>query len=132
MYFDSFSVFSAFFHVIVASFHPNYLHSFHLSQRHIMSNFKVLIIGAGPTGLIAAHCFAKAGIDYEILERRASLDDNEGASAAIWPNSARVFAQLGIIDEALKTYFPGIKWKSNLIADGTVLGKSDVMGMPEV
>ncbi|KAM7211031.1 hypothetical protein V8F06_013579 [Rhypophila decipiens] len=97
-----------------------------------MSNFKVIIVGGGPTGLAAAHCFAKAGIDYEILDRRASLDDNEGASAAVWPNTARVFAQLGIMDEALQTYFPGIKWKANLISSGQCVGKSDVMAMPEV
>lgn len=96
------------------------------------TKFKVIIVGGGPTGLTAAHCFEKAGIDYEILDRRASLDENEGASAAIWPNSARVFAQLGILDEALTSYFPGIKWKTNLLADGRVLGKSDVMAMPEV
>ncbi|KAK3325981.1 FAD binding domain-containing protein [Apodospora peruviana] len=96
-----------------------------------MSDFKVIIVGAGPVGLAAGHCFSQAGISYEILERREKLDANQGASAALWPNTARIFAQLGLLEEALQIYFPQT-WKANMLQDGTVSSKSDVMAMPEV
>lgn len=40
---------------------------------------KVLIIGAGPGGLVLAHCLRKHGIPYEIFEReKASQPRKQG------------------------------------------------------
>ncbi|KAK3348489.1 FAD binding domain-containing protein [Neurospora tetraspora] len=90
-----------------------------------MSNFKVIIVGGGPVGLIAGHCFSRAGIDFKILERREALDLNAGSSVALWPQSARVLDQLGLLDGAMAAYIP-VKYKCNLLPDRRVLSKCDM------
>lgn len=93
-----------------------------------MSNFKVIIVSGGTVGLIAGHCFARAGIDFEILERRKALDHDAGAGLSLWPQSARVLDQQGLLDEAMAAYIP-IKYKCGLLPDGRLLTKSDLGGM---
>jgi len=87
--------------------------------------FKVIIVGGGPVGLAAGHCLDKAGIDFVILERRADPDLNGGASIALWPQSARILDQIGLLDEAKQLYAP-IRHKVNVLRDGTVFGRNDL------
>ncbi|KAK0615250.1 hypothetical protein B0T17DRAFT_610203 [Bombardia bombarda] len=95
-----------------------------------MSNFKVIIVGGGPVGLIAGHCLASAGIDFEILERRPTLDHNWGASTVVWAHNARVLDQLGLLDHAMKIYSP-IRYKRNIRADGSLIGWNNVYQVAE-
>ncbi|KAJ1326515.1 salicylate hydroxylase [Microdochium nivale] len=63
--------------------------------------FKVIIIGAGPAGLSAAHGLALAGIDFLVLERRAGGVVGQidlGASLVLSPASVRVMQQFGVAD----------------------------------
>ncbi|SPJ88799.1 related to hydroxylase [Fusarium torulosum] len=91
-----------------------------------MSNFKVLIVGAGPTGLLAGLSLQRAGIDFVILERRKEADLNWGASVCLWPQSARVLDQLGLLQQAYDLHLP-MKRKCNLKRDGTVLCWSNMI-----
>lgn len=91
---------------------------------NISTTFKVIIVGGGPVGLITAHCLTKAGIPYEILEKRADHGLNTGTSSALWPQSVRVFDQLDLLDAVYKIQYPS-KHKINLIGDGTVLNEND-------
>lgn len=68
-----------------------------------MSNFRVIVIGGGPTGLIAAHALSKAGIDYVVLEAQPLLAKDVGASLVMLTYSIRVLSQLGLLDQ-LRTY----------------------------
>lgn len=68
-----------------------------------MSNFKVVVIGGGPTGLIAAHALSQAGIDFVVLEAQPVIAKDVGASLVMMTYSIRVLAQLGLLD-ALRTY----------------------------
>ncbi|KAM7222986.1 hypothetical protein V8F06_001542 [Rhypophila decipiens] len=88
------------------------------------STFKAIIVGGGPVGLITAHCFAKAGIDYEILEKRPDSGLNTGTSSALWPQTVRVFDQLDILDAVYKIQYP-TKHKVNLCGDGMILNEND-------
>ncbi len=64
--------------------------------------FRAIIVGGGPVGLTTAHAFAKAGIDYIVLERRANIVEDVGASIIVFQGSLRVLSQVGLLDR-LKT-----------------------------
>lgn len=62
-------------------------------------NTKVIVVGGGPVGLVAAHALHLAGIDFVLLERRASITDNTGASVVLGPPSLRILSQFGLREE---------------------------------
>jgi 2-polyprenyl-6-methoxyphenol hydroxylase-like FAD-dependent oxidoreductase len=62
----------------------------------VSNNFKVIVVGGGPVGLTAAHALSLAGIDFVVLEHRASVTIDVGASLVLWPQGLRVLAQLGL------------------------------------
>ncbi|TLD09782.1 hypothetical protein PspLS_11592 [Pyricularia sp. CBS 133598] len=88
-------------------------------------NFRVIVIGAGPVGLMACHALSRAGIDHLLLEKRPKLDKEAGTSIGMWPHNVRVLDQLGLLDEALHLYMPVFN-KINLRRDGTVTSRNDM------
>ncbi|KAI1444244.1 FAD/NAD(P)-binding domain-containing protein [Annulohypoxylon stygium] len=76
------------------------------------SGFRIIVVGGGVVGLVASHCFQKAGIDHVVLERRAEIDPPEGASIAIYPHGARILEQLGCLDAAQADCEPCLRFKS--------------------
>lgn len=61
---------------------------------------RVIIVGGGPNGLVLAHALHQAGIDYIVLERSQTFltsDNNDGSGLILWPNSARILDQLGLL-----------------------------------
>jgi 3-(3-hydroxy-phenyl)propionate hydroxylase len=67
----------------------------------------VVIIGAGPTGLMAANLLGGTGIDTILLERNAGLSDYPKA-IAIDDEGLRICQAAGLRDEILRTVLPGI------------------------
>ncbi|KAL1883471.1 hypothetical protein Plec18167_002475 [Paecilomyces lecythidis] len=65
------------------------------------SDFKVIIVGGGPIGLLAAHALQLAGIDFVVLEQRPRIVEDQGASIIVWPHTLRVMHQLGILEDLL-------------------------------
>src|SRR5438445_604760 len=63
---------------------------------------RVIIIGSGPSGLFLAHCLDKTDVDFVILEKRKDVIEASGASIGMWPQSARIFQQLGLLEEMEK------------------------------
>lgn len=99
---------------------------FHHSQP---APFRVIIVGGGPTGLVLAHALYKAGLDYTLLERSPNIPDPEtdsgtGTSFLIWPNSARILDQLGLLRQAQKLSCP-IRTRQTRLADGTSHASKD-------
>jgi 2-polyprenyl-6-methoxyphenol hydroxylase-like FAD-dependent oxidoreductase len=64
------------------------------------STFKVIIIGAGVTGLTLAHCLAKAGIDYVLLDK-GIVAPSFGTTITLQPHGCRILHQLGCLDPIL-------------------------------
>lgn len=72
-----------------------------------MNSHDVVIVGAGPTGLMLAGELALAGIDVAIVERRASQDVAGSRAGGLHARSIEVLDQRGIADRFLaqgKTY----------------------------
>jgi flavin-dependent dehydrogenase len=64
------------------------------------SSFKVIIVGAGVTGLTLAHCLAKANIDFVLLDKGV-VAPIFGTTITLQPHGCRVLRQLGCLDAVL-------------------------------
>lgn len=64
------------------------------------TSFRVVVVGAGIAGLIAAHTLRKAGIDHVVLEKGGEVAPPAGASIAIYPHGARILHQIGCLQAA--------------------------------
>ncbi|GAP84984.1 putative FAD binding domain-containing protein [Rosellinia necatrix] len=71
-----------------------------------MPDFRVVVLGAGPAGLFAAHALAAAGIDFIVLERQSEVVRYRGALLLVWPPFVRLLDQLGLYDAALELSTP--------------------------
>ncbi|KAJ4324542.1 hypothetical protein N0V84_003821 [Fusarium piperis] len=67
-----------------------------------VTSFKVIIVGGGPVGLVAAHVLYKAGIDFVVLERRQNVVLDLGAALVLAPHSMRVMHQLGLYEKLIE------------------------------
>jgi 2-polyprenyl-6-methoxyphenol hydroxylase-like FAD-dependent oxidoreductase len=70
-----------------------------------MAPFKVLIAGGSVAGMALANMLERYGIDYELLEKHATIAPQLGASIAIVAHGSRILEQLGCWDtiEAMST-----------------------------
>ncbi|EWG38549.1 hypothetical protein FVEG_01739 [Fusarium verticillioides 7600] len=64
------------------------------------SQFRVIIVGAGVTGLTLAHCLAKAGIDWVLLDKGV-VAPSFGTTITLQPHGCRILHQLGCLDAVL-------------------------------
>ncbi|KAK0610936.1 hypothetical protein B0T14DRAFT_487458 [Immersiella caudata] len=73
---------------------------------------KILIIGAGPSGLLLALLLSRAGIPTELIEQTSALDTNPRASHYT-AESCYEFDRAGVLDEIEKEgFFPdGVSWR---------------------
>jgi 2-polyprenyl-6-methoxyphenol hydroxylase-like FAD-dependent oxidoreductase len=60
----------------------------------------VLIVGAGPSGLMAAVCLARLGVDVTIADSKGE-PTRESRALALQARSMEIFDQLGIVDRVL-------------------------------
>ncbi|KAI1103388.1 putative monooxygenase [Jackrogersella minutella] len=60
--------------------------------------FRAIIVGGGLVGLTAAHIFSQADIDFLILEKHDTPLCSRGTTLALWPQTFRIFDQLGLLD----------------------------------
>jgi 2-polyprenyl-6-methoxyphenol hydroxylase-like FAD-dependent oxidoreductase len=71
--------------------------------------FRIIVVGAGLTGLVVANCLQKLGIDHIVLEKGNIAPPKGGI--ALWPHSLRILYQLGVMDKIKKVSRPTIGFK---------------------
>lgn len=71
----------------------------------MMSNIPVLIVGAGPTGLMMAFELARHGIAFRIIDKKPEPTKLSNA-AALQTRTLEIFRQLGIADDFLRVGQP--------------------------
>ncbi|KAK6200684.1 hypothetical protein LQW54_009645 [Pestalotiopsis sp. IQ-011] len=64
------------------------------------AQFRAVIIGGGLVGLTAAHIFSQVGIDFVVLEKHNDISTYRGTDLAVWPQTLRLFDQLGLLETA--------------------------------
>lgn len=89
------------------------------------AKFRVVIIGAGPTGLYLGRALYEANIDFIILERGPPTFRERGNHLLIWPHTARLLHQLGLYEDAKRRSYK-LAWKCDRLKDGTVLNYYDI------
>jgi 2-polyprenyl-6-methoxyphenol hydroxylase-like FAD-dependent oxidoreductase len=61
---------------------------------------QVLIVGAGPTGLMMASQLARFGIAFRIIEKNEG-PTTQSRALVIQPRSLEIFEQMGIVERAV-------------------------------
>lgn len=74
----------------------------------------VLIVGAGPTGLMAACQLVRHGIPFRIIDKNTEAT-TESRALVLHARTLEIFAQMGIAEKALKLGEPcrGVSWVFN-------------------
>lgn len=86
---------------------------------------RVIVVGGGVAGLTLAHCLEQHGIDFVLLEKRAEIAPDIGASIAVLPNGARILDQLGLFDRVRDLVQP-LSYGATYTAEGRCLGSWDM------
>ncbi|KAI0836349.1 FAD/NAD(P)-binding domain-containing protein [Hypoxylon sp. FL0890] len=82
--------------------------------------FRVIVIGAGPTGLYVGRALYEAKIDFIILEKAPPTFRERGNHLLIWPHTARLLHQIGLYDEAKRRSYK-LASKRDMLSDGRTL-----------
>src|SRR2546430_12028929 len=91
-----------------------------LSQRNANVDVDVLIVGAGPTGLMLANQLVRRGVRPRIIDRHSGPAQQTRA-LGVQARTLEIYAQLGIVERALE--LGKIGNGANLWADGRKLGR---------
>ncbi|KAM0227016.1 hypothetical protein ACHAPO_011900 [Fusarium lateritium] len=86
--------------------------------------FKVIVIGAGPVGLVLAHALQASGIDYVLIEQRRQVPPEPAYGVFVWPQIMRIFHQLGLLD-AISAVSQSMMRAIHRSIDGTVLHEEE-------
>ncbi|MDM2349432.1 2-polyprenyl-6-methoxyphenol hydroxylase-like oxidoreductase [Mycobacteroides abscessus subsp. abscessus] len=78
----------------------------------------VLIVGAGPVGLVAAHELARRDVQVRIIDKRP-IPTDESRACAVHARSLDMFARMGIADELIAAGVKSVDM--NMVAGGDTL-----------
>ena len=84
---------------------------------------KVLIIGAGPTGLMMASQLARFGVDFIIVDQKATITDKSKA-LAVQARTMEAYQQMGISEAAVEQGMIGRA--VNFVINGKPLRRIDL------
>ncbi|KAK7937183.1 FAD/NAD(P)-binding domain-containing protein [Apiospora aurea] len=93
------------------------------------TKFRAIIVGAGPVGLYLAHAFAKANIDYIVLEQHASVHRDRGAGVLLYPQTLRLLDQIGLYEKIENDFIVNRTQREVLTGNGRVFKESPLWSM---
>ena len=90
----------------------------------------VLIVGAGPAGLVLACDLARRGVRTRIIERDTTAPDHRSGSRGkgVQPRTLEIYDDLGLMDAVRAAggpYFPGMGWDGPVQTGEIKLPRSD-------
>ena len=85
------------------------------------SEFRAIIVGAGPVGLYLAHALSRANINYVLLEQYHSVFRYRGASLLLFPQMLRQLDQIGLYGKAEKDFIICHSQTELLASNGRVI-----------
>lgn len=110
---------------------PSIYHTILRSENTMdLHNFRIVVVGGGPAGLIAAHILSQAGFNFVILEQYHSVTPEAGNALGLWPQSMRVMDQLGLFD-ALQALSTPLSSRICLTQQGQVFSRSKAFYNPK-
>lgn len=89
-----------------------------------MNSFKVIVVGAGPVGLVLAHALQASGIDYVLIEQRSQVPPDPAYGVFLWPQIMRILHQLGLLESILAVSQPMLE-AIHRSTDGNVLHREE-------
>ena len=95
-----------------------------------ITNPDVLIVGAGPTGLMLANLLARQGTKFRIIDENSSRA-KESRALAVQPRSMELYQSLGLVDQVLARGMQGtglisyMKGKKLLDVSFSGIGRND-------
>lgn len=104
--------------------------SIHQEFLMMKKSFKVLICGAGVSGLSLALMLERLGIDYLVLEAYPEVTASVGAAVVLLPNGLRILDQLGVYDSFKEQYDQRPMAEAKFFSpEGQVLGSLEMHDM---
>ncbi len=94
------------------------------------ANFRVIVVGGGPVGLIAAHILSQADIDFVVLEKHHTVYPELGNAIALWPQTMRVLDQLRLL-EPLQPLLTPLVNKTIITHQATVYSRNQSFYRPK-
>ncbi|KAF4451537.1 6-hydroxynicotinate 3-monooxygenase [Fusarium austroafricanum] len=88
-----------------------------------MESFKVIVVGAGPVGMVLAHALQVSGIDFVLVEQRSQIAPEPAYGLFLWPHIMRIFHQLGLL-EAVKAVAQPMVEAIHMSLDGNEIHRS--------
>jgi 2-polyprenyl-6-methoxyphenol hydroxylase-like FAD-dependent oxidoreductase len=88
----------------------------------------VIIVGAGPTGLSLACQLVRYGIDFVMIDRKATLTTHSKA-IGVQARTLEIYEQLGVVKEALDR--GQVAGKIQIVSGGKVRGGVNLSAMGE-
>lgn len=101
-----------------------------MTSQKSVSNQEVLIVGAGPTGLMLANLLARQGIKFRIIDENAARA-KESRALAVQARSLELYQSLGLVDQVLSRGMQGtavngyMKGKKLLDVSFSGIGRDD-------
>lgn len=89
---------------------------------------KILIVGAGISGLSMARLLEEKRIDYKIIEKKGSLNTT-GSGIALPFNALRALKEIGVYDQVMKNSHK-VKEINYTKSNGELLSRADLTGYP--